>query len=115
FHPNYAENGLFYVHYVAGQGVDGASTNDSVLEEYKVSADPDVADAASGRVVLVVDQPSSTNHKGGSIEFGADGLLYRGLGDGGGGGDMMRNGQNTSVLLGKILRIHPVESGGMPY
>lgn len=115
FHPNYAENGLFYVHYVAGQGVDGASTNDSVLEEYKVSADPDVADAASGRVVLVVDQPSSTNHKGGSIEFGADGLLYWGLGDGGGGGDMMGNGQNTSVLLGKILRINPVESGGMPY
>ncbi len=115
FHPDYADNGLFYVHYVAGQGVDGASTNDSVLEEYKVSADPDVADAASGRVVLVVEQPSSTNHKGGSIEFGADGLLYWGLGDGGGMGDAMGNAQNTSALLGKLLRIDPLESGGMPY
>ena len=115
FHPDYAENGLFYVYYTAGQGVDGAAAGDSVLEEYKVSANADVADAASGRVVLVVEQPSSTNHKGGTVAFGSDGLLYWGLGDGGGFGDMAGNGQNTSALLGKILRINPLESGGMPY
>lgn len=119
FHPDYAENGLFYLHYSAGQGVPGAETSDTVIEEYHVSSDPDVADAASARVVLVVDQPSNgggiENHKGGSIEFGPDGLLYIGLGDGGGSGDAMGNAQNTSVLLGKILRIDPVESGGMPY
>lgn len=108
FHPDYAENGLFYVHYVL-------PSNDSMIEEYHVSSDPDVADPASAREVLVVDQPSTPNHKGGSIEFGPDGLLYLGFGDGGGGGDPEGNGQNTSVLLGKILRIDPVESGGMPY
>lgn len=116
FHPNYAENGLLYVHYNAGQGVAGAGTSDSVIEEYKASSDPDVADPASARVVLIVDQPSGqNNHKGGSIEFGPDGLLYIGLGDGGGSGDMMGNAQNTSSLLGKILRIDPVDAGGMPY
>jgi len=116
FHPDYAENGLFYVHYSAGQGIDGASNGDSVIEEYHVSSDPDVADPASARLVLTVDQPNGqTNHKGGSIAFGPDGLLYIGLGDGGGGGDTTGNGQNTSVLLGKILRIDPVGSAPREY
>jgi glucose/arabinose dehydrogenase len=116
FHPEYAENGLFYLHYSAGPGFDGAGVADTVIEEYQVSDDPDVADPASARTVLTVDQPSGqNNHKGGSINFGADGFMYIGLGDGGGGGDMMGNGQNTSVLLGKILRIDPLESGGEPY
>lgn len=115
FHPDYASNGLFYLHYSAGN-VPMASAGDSVIEEYTVSDNPDVADAASGRIVLIVEQPSGqNNHKGGSIAFGSDDLLYIGLGDGGGGGDTMGNGQNTSVLLGKILRIDPLESGGMPY
>ena len=116
FHPDYATNGLFYVHYSAGQGITGASDGDTVIEEYHVSSDPDVADPASARVVLTVDQPNGqSNHKGGTIAFGSDDLLYIGLGDGGGGGDTTGNGQNTGVLLGKILRIDPVESGDMPY
>jgi len=116
FHPDYATNGLFYLHYSAGQGIDGASDGDSVIEEYKVSDDPDVADPATARLVLTVDQPNGqNNHKGGTIAFGSDDLLYIGLGDGGGGGDMMGNGQNTAVLLGKILRIDPVGSGPREY
>ena len=125
FHPEYAQNGLFYLHYSAGSGVPGASASDTVIEEYKVSSDPDVADPASARVVLTVEQPDNgvaqfQNHKGGSINFGSDGLLYIGLGDGGGSGDdhgPSGSGfaQNTSMLLGKMLRINPVESGGEPY
>lgn len=125
FHPNYAQNGLFYLHYSAGSGVPGANTSDTVIEEYKVSSDPDVADPASARVVLTVEQPDNgnalfLNHKGGSINFGPDGMLYIGLGDGGGSGDdhgPSGSGfaQNTSMLLGKMLRIDPVESGGQPY
>ncbi len=121
FHPDYEQNGLFYLHFSAGSGVAGTSAGDTVIEEYQVSSDPDIADADSGRIVLTVEQPAnSNNHKGGSINFGPDGLLYIGLGDGGGGGDnhgASGSGfaQNTSMLLGKILRIDPVESGGEPY
>ncbi len=125
FHPDYAQNGLFYLHFSAGQGVAGTSAGDTVIEEYKVSSDPDVADADSGRMVLTVAQPDNgnaafQNHKGGAINFGPDGMLYIGLGDGGGAGDDhgpsgTKFAQDTSKLLGKILRINPVESGGQPY
>ncbi len=118
FHPEYATNGLFYVHY--SDANDPNDTGDTIIEEYKVSSDPNVADAASGRIVLTVEQPMHSpallkNHKGGSINFGSDGFLYIGLGDGGGGGDPFGNGQNLSVLLGKMLRINPVASGSEPY
>src|SRR6187549_2648944 len=64
FHPDYAENGLFYLHYSAGPGFDGAGVHDTVIEEYQVSDDPDVADPASARTVLTVAQPSGqNNHK----------------------------------------------------
>lgn len=117
FHPEYATNGLFYLHY--SDGNDPNSTGDSIVEEYKVSDSADVADAASGRLVLKVEQPSNggslRNHKGGSIAFGSDGLLYIGLGDGGGSGDTQGNGQKLTTLLGKILRINPLAEGGSPY
>jgi glucose/arabinose dehydrogenase len=99
FHPDYAENGRFYVYLSNADG-------DSEVRQYRVSAnDPTRADAASGKVVLTVDQPEFTNHKAGWIEFGPDGYLYIALGDGGGDGDPDNNAQNTSSLLGKILRI----------
>ncbi|RYZ01923.1 MAG: hypothetical protein EOO73_33695 [Myxococcales bacterium] len=124
FHPRYAMNGLFYVHY--SDKADANNTGDTVIEEYKVSAaSPDEADAASGRVVLKVEQPTNSstlfrNHKGGAINFGADGFLYIGLGDGGGSGDTdathgTGNGQNLTSLLGKMLRIDPAASGGAQY
>lgn len=112
FHPNYAENGLFYVHY---NDVD-APNHDSLIEEYQVDAiDPNVVDIDTGRLVLRVPQRSSNNHKGGSIAFGADGFLYFGLGDGGSRADPDENGQNLRTLLGKILRIDPLPSGDEDY
>ena len=76
--------------------------------------DDDGADPGSRRDVLVVEQPFS-NHNGGLVLFGPDGLMYVGLGDGGGGGDPDRNGLDLSTLLGKILRIDPREAGQEPY
>ena len=102
FHPDYSENGLFYVDYTNNSG-------DSVLYEFEVSSDPDVADADSGRLLLEVDQPYA-NHNGGGLAFGPDGYLYWGLGDGGSGGDPHEHGQNTNTLLGSMLRID-VDSG----
>lgn len=104
FHPSYLENGRFYVYY--STEVDGPHR--SRVVEYTVSdSDPDQADPASARILLELDQPE-VNHNGGDLEFGLDGLLYIGTGDGGGGGDQhgdFGNGQNLSVLLGKMLRI----------
>ena len=105
FHPNYAENGRFFVHYSDRNG-------DTVIAEYSVSDDPNVADSDSERVLLTQAQPYP-NHNGGELAFGLDGYLYIGLGDGGSGGDPQGNGQNLSTLLGKILRID-VNSGD-PY
>ncbi len=114
FHPNYGSNGLFYVHY-------SDALNDTVIAEYSVTGDPDVADFNSERIVLQVDQPQ-TNHNGGWIGFGPnDGYLYIALGDGGnfcdtGGGHTsgIGNAQDiTANLLGKMLRIDP--TGGVPY
>ncbi len=100
FHPQYAANGLLYVNFTDPAG-------DTRVVEYQVSAgDPDVADPASARVLLTVDQPDPyTNHNGGNLQFGPDGYLYVGLGDGGGGGDPEENGQDPTTLLGSILRI----------
>lgn len=117
FHPDYATNGLFYVHFNSDgqtEGLPGGS--DTVVAEYQVDAtNRSVANAASRRIVLTVDQPEgSINHKGGQLSFGTDGMLYLGLGDGGGGNDQGDghnqadgNAQTLSSPLGKILRIDP--------
>jgi glucose/arabinose dehydrogenase len=77
----------------------------TVIAEYHVSAsDPNLADPASERILLLVNQPF-TNHKAGQLAFGPDGFLYFGLGDGGSGGDPFGNGQNLQTLLGKMMRI----------
>jgi glucose/arabinose dehydrogenase len=100
FHPNYSTNRKFYVNYNRDNG-----TRQTVIAEFQASAsDPDQADPASERDLLVVNQPFA-NHKGGQLIFGSDGFLYIGLGDGGSSGDPLHNGQNLSTLLGKILRI----------
>jgi glucose/arabinose dehydrogenase len=106
FHPDYATNGHFYVDYT--RAGDGAT----VLARYNVSADPNLADAASATVVMTVTQPSA-NHNGGQLVFGPDGYLYVGLGDGGGVGDPLGNGQAITTPLGAILRIDV--DGGPPY
>ena len=108
FHPRFAANGRFFVHY------SGASFR-TVLSEFRVSEDdPDRADPRE-RVLLVVPQPTDS-HNGGHIEFGPDGYLYMGLGDGGGeeGVDRYDHGQDLTTLLGAILRID-VDAGGEGY
>jgi glucose/arabinose dehydrogenase len=97
FHPDYESNGRFFVDYTDSAG-------NTVVARYQVSADPNVADPATAHTVLTVVQPAS-NHNGGQLQFGPDGLLYIGMGDGGGAGDPDDNGQRIDVLLGKLLRI----------
>jgi glucose/arabinose dehydrogenase len=98
FDPNFNQNHYFYLNYVADNPLR------TVIARYTVSADPNVADKASERIVMQFNQPY-TNHKGGQLAFGPDGYLYIGVGDGGSEGDPRGNGQNRSTLLGKILRI----------
>ena len=97
FHPDYRTNGYFYVNFTDRSG-------DTRVERFKVSANPDVADPASSKLVIGIDQPYA-NHNGGLVMFGPDGMLYVGMGDGGSGGDPHGNGQNRNALLGKILRL----------
>ncbi len=105
FHPQYGTNGFFYVYFT---GLSGELR----VERFTVSSNPNVANAASARVILTVPHPLG-NHNGGLAMFGPDGMLYLGLGDGGGGGDPDSNGQNRNTLLGALLRID-VNSGD-PY
>ncbi|MEZ4698746.1 MAG: PQQ-dependent sugar dehydrogenase [Rhodothermales bacterium] len=99
FHPDYAENGWFYVYYSAD------NPRRSVIARYRVDpADPNQALVDSESIVMTVNQPFG-NHNGGQIVFGPDGYLYIGLGDGGSANDPMGNGQNRASLLGSILRI----------
>jgi len=97
FHPNYVSNGFVYVNYTDLNG-------DTVVARYTVSADPNVADPASAVILLTISQPFA-NHNGGQLQFGPDGYLYIGTGDGGSGGDPSNNAQNLNSLLGKMLRI----------
>jgi glucose/arabinose dehydrogenase len=97
FHPHFSENGLFFVSYTDNQRHD-------VIARFLISADPNQADAGSGKILISVDDPFP-NHNGGVLAFGPDGYLYAGLGDGGGANDPFGNGQSTDTLLGKILRL----------
>jgi glucose/arabinose dehydrogenase len=108
FHPGYAQNGQFYVNYTDKAG-------DTRIERYRVSANRNLADPASASLVLHVRQPYS-NHNGGMVAFGPDGMLYVGMGDGGGGGDPEEAGQDPLQLLGKLLRIDvdAAQPYGMP-
>jgi len=105
FHPDYANNGFFFINYTDRQG-------DTVVARYKVSADPAQADPASETTVLTIDQPAA-NHNGGGLVFGPDGYLWVGTGDGGGAGDRFGNGQKGQTLLGKMLRLDVDD--GQPY
>ncbi len=106
FHPQYAANGLFFVYYTRPPAAPGDTGNEIVLERYSRStANADVADPLSGEVLLTIPHPTHTNHNGGKILFGPDGLLYVGVGDGGGAGDPNNAAQNLADLHGKILRL----------
>lgn len=105
FHPDYRGNGWLFVDYTDLNG-------NTVVARYSVSADPNIADPASAEILLSIVQPFS-NHNGGQLQFGPDGYLYIGMGDGGSAGDPQNNAQSLNTLLGKMLRIDV--DGNPPY
>ena len=105
FPPDYARTGRFYVYYTDSVGFIR-------IDQFRRSAgNPNRADRSSQRLVLRVPH-HRFNHKGGQLQFGPDGKLYAGFGDGGGGGDPDRNGQNLGRQLAKLIRISPRAGGG---
>ncbi len=97
FHPEYQDNGYFFVNYTNTDG-------DTRVVRYSVSTNPDSADENSGLTILAIDQPFG-NHNAGMLAFGNDGYLYVGTGDGGSAGDPGNRAQDPKVMLGKMLRI----------
>jgi len=97
FHPQYVQNGYFFVNYTDNNG-------DDVIARFNVSSDPNLADPTSETILISVSDPFP-NHNGGVLTFGPDGYLYAGLGDGGSQGDPFGNAQKTDNLLGKVLRL----------
>ena len=104
FSPDYKSSGRFYVYYTDREGF-------IQIDQYRRSSNPNRADPDSRRSVMRVPH-FRTNHKGGQLEFGPDGMLYAGFGDGGSGGDPDENAQNLGRILGKLIRIDPRPSGG---
>ncbi|KAA3621778.1 MAG: T9SS C-terminal target domain-containing protein [Flavobacterium sp.] len=105
FHPDYLNNGYFYVNYIDNGG-------DTQVSRFSVNAgNPDIADPGSELPIIDYIQPFS-NHNGGSLAFGPDGYLYIAAGDGGSAGDPGDRAQNTQLLLGKLLRIDVDNPGG---
>lgn len=98
FHPDYRRNGTFFIHHTSRDG-------QSVIARYRVKPDnPNEADPASRHVILTVEDPWP-DHNGGNIQFGPDGYLYVGFGDGGNVNEPNYNSQNPALLLGKLLRL----------
>lgn len=106
FHPDYANNGYFFVNYTD-------NSDATVVARYTRDAnDPNIADPNSAEIIITFDQPAS-NHNGGCLRFGPDGYLYIGTGDGGSGNDPWNNSQDTQTFLGKMLRLDI--DNGLPY
>ncbi|MES2018543.1 MAG: PQQ-dependent sugar dehydrogenase [Pseudomonadota bacterium] len=98
FHPQYASNGWLFLYYTD-------LANNIVIERHRASGNANLAEAGNGLEIIRIPHPGYTNHFGGLVAFGPDGMLYLATGDGGGGGDPAHNGQNTASLLGKMLRL----------
>jgi glucose/arabinose dehydrogenase len=108
FHPQYTSNRRFFVYYT--RQTDGAIR----IAEYQTSAgNPNVADTTE-KIIIEIPHPNNSNHNGGTLEFGPDGLLYFAPGDGGSANDPPNNSQNIESLLGKMIRIN-IDVTGAPY
>ena len=99
FHPQYATNHFFYVYFTT------QTNGDIRIERFTASENPDVADGTSSKLIITAPHSSQANHNGGLLTFGPDGMLYAALGDGGGGGDPLGNGQNFNSILGAMIRL----------
>jgi hypothetical protein len=107
FAPDYATSGRFYVYFTAPRPGDSAGSVIHIDELRRSDADPQAADESRRRTLLTIDHPTFSNHDGGQLQTGPDGMLWIGTGDGGSGNDPANNAQNTRSLLGKLLRIDP--------
>ena len=101
-HPNYPADRRLFAWYSAPLRSGGSGNHTTYIVEFDIAVD--LQTASSPRTVLTVDQPAS-NHNGGLLDFGPDGYLYLGLGDGGGGNDPAGRARNLNTLLGKMIRI----------
>jgi glucose/arabinose dehydrogenase len=108
FHPDYKNNGFFFVYYNNRKG-------EITIARFKTSsASPDIGDPASEAILMSIPKPFA-NHNGGKLGFGDDGYLYFGTGDGGSGGDPFHNAQNGKSYLGKMLRLQVTTDNNHPY
>jgi len=119
FDPDFPSNGFVYLSYTTSDDplLDSGGNFRSVVSRFSVDTTGDALDPASEAILLTFPQPFS-NHNGGQLGFGPDGLLYIGFGDGGGAGDSLDNGQNPATLYGSMLRLdvgRPDAVRGLPY
>src|SRR5262249_44090404 len=106
FAPDYPTSGLFYVYLTT------KPAGEIQIRQYRRStANPYVADPATGRTLASIPHADAANHNGGQLQFGPDGKLYAGTGDGGGSNDQFMHSQDTGSLLGKLLSIDTVNGG----
>jgi glucose/arabinose dehydrogenase len=108
FAPNYASSRLLYIYFTDRAG-------DLEIAELRADGDGRHASPTTLRPLLVVPHPNHSNHNGGQLQFGPDGMLYAGTGDGGGAGDQPDNAQNPNSRLGKVLRIDPASGAVQVY
>ena len=109
FHPNFSSNRYFFIYYTNTAG-------DIRITRFQTQVgNPNAADKSTGVVLLTIPHPSFSNHNGGKLNFGPDGNLYFGTGDGGSGGDPNNNAQNGNSLLGKMIRINVNNFTTPPY
>jgi len=109
FSPSFRTNGHFYVYY------NQSGSGNIVVVQYTAANHTNVADAGSAKILITpIDHTAYSNHNGGMLAFGPDGLLYFGTGDGGGAGNPLHSAQNLSSMLGKILRINVNVTGAKP-
>ena len=111
--PDFEASGLFYVFYTRDSTTPPPEYYLRIEEFRRSTANPDVADVSTRRIVLEIPQPQLPGHNGGQLQFGPDGLLYLAVGDGGSGPSPADNGQDTTTRLGKLLRINP--NGTAPF
>ena len=108
FHPDFETNRFVYAYFTRSGG-------DIVLSRFKANAAGTSVNPNTESALLTIEHSQHTNHNGGALAFGPDGYLYIGVGDGGGAGDPGNNGQDKTVLLGKILRIDVDGTGAGPF
>jgi glucose/arabinose dehydrogenase len=112
FHPDFAKNGRFFLYYTA---IGAERRRSNVLSEWAVDLDAGVPKVGSERMLLSIEDPYS-NHNGGTVLFGRDGMLYLSCGDGGAANDPLQAGQDLGTLLAKVLRIDVDRTeGDRPY